>query len=184
MLFASCRGSYLTRFPQSSLCVNAEIWVHGDGAILAPPIVLPFIDIPVEQDSAHACSLNTGLLSPQEQPPERKWSEFPLNLQLRIADLPPDSKLVISLFAMTGAFSTKMIACTVMPLFRQSKKHSDGQLYMRTGRTHAFLWAGAEPDLSGKTPSHVAGRKAASLSESMDEKVSSCARMLTTFYSS
>jgi hypothetical protein len=178
------RQIHLTRFPQSSLCVNAEIWVHGDGAILAPPVVLPFIDIPVEQDSAHACSLSTGLSSPPERPPERKWGEFPLDLQLRIADLPPDSKLVISLSAMTGAFSTKMIACTVMPLFRQSKKHSDGQLYMRTGRTHAFLWAGAEPDLSGKTPSHVAGRKAASLSESIDEKVSSSVRLLTVGFSS
>ena len=162
---------YLTLFAQSSLCVSAEIWVHGDGAILAPPIVLPFIDIPFELDSTHDSST------------ERKWSEFPLNLQLRIADLPADSKLVISLFAMTGAFATKAIGCTVMPLFRPSKKHGEGQLYMRTGRTHAFLWAGAEPDLSGQTPSHVAGRKAASLPESIEEKVKSNALLMLAVFS-
>jgi len=147
--------------------VGAEIWVHGDGAILAPCITLPFIDIPVEHDGAHAASLSTGFLSS----PERQWGECLLDLQLRIADLPPDSKLVICLLAMTGTSSTKMIASTVMPLFRHSKKQGDGQLLMRTGRTHAFLWPGAEPDLSGATPSHVPGRKAASLPENIEEKV-------------
>jgi hypothetical protein len=78
ILLASHGVVYLMLFAQSSLCVSAEIWVHGDGAILAPPIVLPFIDIPFELDSTHDSSM------------ERKWSEFPLNLQLRIADLPAD----------------------------------------------------------------------------------------------
>jgi hypothetical protein len=151
---------------QNSLCISAEIWVHGDGAMLAPPITLPFIDIPVDRDHPYAASLYAGFPSP----PERKWAECLLDLQLRIADLPPDSKLVISLFAMSSAFSTKVIASTVMPLFRQSKKKKDGQLLMRTGRTHAFLWPGVEPDLNGGTPSHVAGRKAASMSERIEEK--------------
>jgi hypothetical protein len=148
--------------------VSAEICVHGDGAILAPSILLPFIDLPVQQH-------NTGdMPSPSagfSSTPERKWSEFPLDLQLRIADLPSDSKLVFSLFAMTGAFSTTMIACSVMPLFRPSKRPGDSQLLMKTGRTHALLWAGAKPDLNGQTPSHVPGRKAASLSECIEEKV-------------
>ena len=142
--------------------------------MLAPPIALPFIDIPVQHDNAHAASLSSEFSSP----PERKWSDCLLDLQLRIADLPADSKLVISLFAMTSAFSTKMIASTVMPLFRQSKKQRDGQLFMRTGRTHAFLWAGAEPDLCGGTPSHVPGRKAASLSECIEEKARPTSRVL------
>ena len=168
---------FLIHVAQNTLSVSAEIWVHGDGAILAPSIVLPFIDVPAEQDSALASSLNAF-----SSPPERRWGEFPLNLQLRIADLPPDSKLVISLFALTGAFSTKLIASTVLPLFRASKKHGDGQLHMRTGRTHAFLWAGVEPDLNGKTPSHVAGRKAASLSESIEEKVNTNAVAAACLY--
>jgi hypothetical protein len=121
----------------------------------------------VEPDNTRAASFSAGFSSP----PQRKWSEFPLDLQLRIADLPLDSKLVVSLFAMTGAFSTKMIACTVMPLFRPSKKLGDKPLRLRTGRTHAFLWAGTEPDLSGRTPSHVPGCKAASMAECIEEKV-------------
>jgi hypothetical protein len=155
-------------FSQNSLCVSAEICVHGDGAILAPPILLPFTHLPLEQeDVSDLPSSSAGFSST----PERKWSEFPLDLQLRIADLPPDSKLIFSLFAMTGAFSTTMVACTVVPLFRPSKRPGDSQLLMKTGRTHALLWAGAKPDLNGGTPSHVPGRKAASLSECIEEKV-------------
>ena len=155
-------------FTQNSLCVSAEICVHGDGAILAPPILLPFTHLPLEQDdTGDSPSSSAGFSST----PERKWSEFPLDLQLRIADLPPDSKLIFSLFAMTGAFSTTMVACSVMPLFRPSKRPGDSQLLMKTGRTHALLWAGAKPDLNGGTPSHVPGRKAASLSECIEEKV-------------
>ena len=88
--------------------MSAEICVHGDGAILAPPILLPFTHLPLEQhdmeqhDTSDSPSSSAGFSST----PERKWSEFPLDLQLRIADLPPDSKLIFSLFAMTGAFST------------------------------------------------------------------------------
>jgi hypothetical protein len=157
---------YLTFFVQNSLCVSAEICVYGDGALLAPSIALPFIDVPVEQDSSSdSPSLRAGSVA------ECKWSEFPLDLQLRIADLPPDSKLVFSLFAMTGAFAASMIASSVMPLFRPSKKPGDLQLVMKTGRTHALLWAGAKPDLNGQTPSHVPGRKAASLCEGIEEKV-------------
>ena len=164
---------YLIYFAQNSLCVSAEICVHGDGAILAPPILLPFTHLPLEQhdmeqhDTRDSPSSSAGFSST----PERKWSEFPLDLQLRIADLPPDSKLIFSLFAMTGAFSTTMVACSVMPLFRPSKRPGDSQLLMKTGRTHALLWAGAKPDLNGGTPSHVPGRKAASLSECIKEKV-------------
>ena len=172
----------LTYFSQLSLCINAEIWVHGDGVVLAPPTFLPFIDVPTEQVNGHAAS-SSASFSPQ---PQRKWREFPLDLQLRIADLPLDSKLVVSLFAMTGAFSTKMIACTVMPLFRLSKNQGDGQLRLRTGRAHAFLWAGTEPDLCGRTPSHMPGRKAASMAEYIEEKVSKkiCMRFANTLLGS